>query len=100
MTPRRRADRRAGLLFLTPALLALALLTVYPIVWVLWLSLERRIPVFGVARFVGFSNYEFLAWDPRLWNAARRTLDFTRASGTLEPLLGVLVSLVLSEQRR
>ncbi|OLC14880.1 MAG: hypothetical protein AUH29_09480 [Candidatus Rokubacteria bacterium 13_1_40CM_69_27] len=100
MTPRRRADRRAGLLFLTPALLALALLTVYPSVWVLWLSLERRIPVFGVARFVGFSNYEFLAGDPRLWNAARVTLAFTGASVALELLLGVLVALALSEQRR
>jgi multiple sugar transport system permease protein len=99
MTPRRRADRRAGLLLLAPALLALALLTVYPSLWVLWLSLERRIPVFGVARFVGLANYEFLAGDPRLSNAAWVTLVFTGASVALELLLGVLVALALAGQR-
>lgn len=99
MTPRRRADRRAGLLFLGPALVVLAVLTVYPSVWVLWLSLQRRIPVFQIAQFTGLANYAFLAGDPRLWNAGRVTLIFTAASVVLELVLGVLIALALAEQR-
>ena len=99
MTRCRRADRTAGLLFLAPALAALGLLTVYPGVWVLWLSLQRRIPVFGVARFVGPAHYEFLATDPRFWNAARVTLAFTLGSVALELGLGLVVALALRAQR-
>ena len=74
MTARERADRRTGLLFVAPALLALATLTVYPGLWVLWLSLQERIPIFGIAHFVGVRHFAFLAVDARFWNATRVTL--------------------------
>jgi len=89
-----------GLLFVAPALVMLAALTVYPSVWVLWLSLLRRVPVFGVESFVGLANYAFLATDARFWNAARVTLVFTLVSVGLELVLGVLVALALAAQRR
>lgn len=99
MTPRQRSDRRTGLLFLAPALATLAALTVYPGVWVLWLSLQHRIPVFGVARFAAFDHYEFLAGDPRFWNAVWVTVVFTTASVGLELGAGLLVALALWRQR-
>jgi trehalose/maltose transport system permease protein len=100
MTPRERADRRRGLLLLAPALAILGLVTVYPSAWVLWLSLQHRIPVFGVERFAGVSHYAFLAGDPRFWNAAWTTAVFTASSVGLELVLGVLVALALAGQRR
>ena len=57
MTPRQRADRRLGLFYLAPALIALGVLTVYPGLWVLWLSLQQRMPIFGIERFDGLGNY-------------------------------------------
>lgn len=99
MTSRERADRRAGLVFLAPAILALGALTLYPALWVLWLSLQERIPVFRIERFVGLSHYAFLAGDPRFWNAAWVTLAFTLVSVALELGLGVLVALALRAQR-
>lgn len=92
--------RRGGLVLLAPALAALGVLTVYPSLWVLWLSLERRIPVFGIARFVGLANYAFLVGDARFWNAARVTLVFTAVSVALELTLGLAVALALRVQRR
>src|SRR5262249_33332306 len=61
------ADRRSwhGLLLLAPALVTLGALTLYPTVRVLWLSLQRRVPIFDVHRFEGIGNYLFLATDPR-----------------------------------
>lgn len=99
MTPRQRADRRTGLLLLCPALAVLGLLTAYPGVWVLWLSLQHRIPVFGVARFAALGHYQFLTRDPRFWNAAWVTVAFTAVSVTLELGLGLLVALALRGQR-
>lgn len=53
MKPARRGDRRTALLFLAPVLTVLGVVTVYPAVWLFWLSLQQRIPVFGIARFAG-----------------------------------------------
>jgi multiple sugar transport system permease protein len=92
--------RRQGWLLLAPALAVLGALTLYPTVWVLWLSLQRRIPIFDVSRFEGLGNYVFLAGDPRFWSAARVTIAFTAASVGLELVLGVAVALLLRGQRR
>jgi multiple sugar transport system permease protein len=85
---------------LAPALVALTVLAAWPGLWVLWLSLQRRIPVFGIEQFVGPANYAFLADDPRFWNAVRVTLLFTFASVALEFLLGLGAALALAGQRR
>ena len=100
MTGRERDDARAGRLMLAPALIALAVLAAWPGLWVLWLSLQRRIPVFGIERFVGPSHYAFLAVDPRFWNAVQVTLIFTFISVALEFLLGIGVALALQGQQR
>jgi multiple sugar transport system permease protein len=99
VTARERADRLTGLAFVSPALLALAALTVYPGLWVLWLSLQQRVPIFGIARFVGFEHYAFLAGDARFWNAGRVTLVFTAVSVALELALGLAVALALQRQQ-
>jgi multiple sugar transport system permease protein len=93
-----RAERRArarGLLLLAPALVTLATLTLYPTIWVAWLSLQRRMPIFGVSRFEGLGNYAFLATDPRFWRTAQVTLVFTLASVALELAGGVLAAVAL-----
>ena len=100
MTRRRQLDARAGLGLLAPALVALAALAAWPGVWVLWLSLQKRIPIFGVDHFVGVAHYGFLGGDARFWNAARVTLVFTVVSVLLELALGVAVALALQRQQR
>ena len=99
MTARQRADRLAGLAFVAPAALTLAALALYPGLWVLWLSLQQRIPIFGIARFIGVDHYAFLAGDPRFWNAARVTVTFTVVSVGLELVLGLAVAMALQRQR-
>ena len=99
MTARQRADRLAGLAFVAPAALTLAALALYPALWVLWLSLQQRVPIFGIARFVGLDHFAFLATDPRFWNAARVTLVFTGVSVVLELVLGMAAALALQRQR-
>jgi trehalose/maltose transport system permease protein len=99
MTRRAAANRRRGALLLAPTVLALATLTVYPGVWVLWLSLQHRIPIFGVSRFAGLENYVFLAVDSRFSSAAATTLVFTATSVALEVALGVAAALAIHAQR-
>jgi multiple sugar transport system permease protein len=100
MTSGQRASRRRGLLLVAPALTVLVLLTGYPALYVLWLSLQHRIPVFGVAEFTGLGHYWFLIQDARFWSAARTTGLFTIVSVLLELALGVLVALALQARPR
>jgi multiple sugar transport system permease protein len=94
-----RRDARAGVALLAPALVALAALAAWPGLGVLWLSLQQRVPIFGIDRFAGLAHYAFLAGDPRFWNAAGVTLTFTAVSVTLELVLGVAVALALQRQQ-
>ena len=93
-------DRRLGWLLLAPALLLLGGLTVYPALWVIWLSLQYRVPVFDIARWAGASHYAFLTVDSRFWNAASVTALFTVASVALESILGLAMALALRGQQR
>ncbi|HEX3176671.1 MAG TPA: sugar ABC transporter permease [Methylomirabilota bacterium] len=100
MIDRRRADVRAGVALLAPAVLVLGALAAWPGVWVLWLSLQQRIPIFGIDRFIGLAHYRFLAGDARFWNAVRVTIVFSTVSVALELALGVAVALALQRLTR
>src|SRR5262249_22807818 len=100
MTGGDRRSRRQGLLLLAPALTILVVLTAYPGLYVLWLSLQHRVPIFGTTEFIGLGHYVFLAQAPRFWSAARTTGLFTVFSVLVEVVLGVLLALVLRAQRR
>ncbi len=80
-------------------MVVLAALTVGPALWVFWLSLRERVPVFGIDRFAGLAHYAFLATDARFWSALRVTAVFTVSSVALELLLGLGVALALRGQR-
>src|SRR5262245_45168612 len=91
--------RAEGVWLVAPSLLVLGARTADRTVWVLWLSLQRRVPIFGIDRFEGLGNFRFLIEDARFWNAAGVTLVFTVASVGLELVGGLLVALALREQR-
>jgi multiple sugar transport system permease protein len=81
--------------FVLPAVALLSLVTIYPVLSVLFLSLLRKLPLFGISRFVGIDNYSFLIRDDRFWNALRNTAYFTAISVSLELLLGLGIALLL-----
>ncbi|HWI40782.1 MAG TPA: sugar ABC transporter permease [Verrucomicrobiae bacterium] len=92
--------REKGTRFVLPALLLLALVTIYPILYVLWMSLHRKLLIFGISEFTGLDNYVFLLHDDRFWNAFRNTAYFTVVSVSLELLLGLAVALFLDREFR
>jgi multiple sugar transport system permease protein len=90
----------SGNRFVMPALVMLSAFTVYPIVYVIYLSLQRRLLVFDISRFVGIENYRFLLSDMRFWNALKNTVYFTIASVSLEFLLGLSIAVLLNREFR
>lgn len=95
-----RDERRRGAILAAPAAAALALVAVGPLVATAWLSLRRRVPVFGEDAFVGLANYEALLGDARFWNALANTAYFTAVAVAVELLLALPLALVLHHAGR
>lgn len=86
--------------FVMPALVLLALVTVYPVLHVVLLSLEKKLPIFGISHFVGLDNYLFMLRDDRFRNALGNTAYFTALSVGLELIIGLALALLLERPVR
>ena len=86
--------------FVLPAVIALSLVTVYPVLAVLFMSLHRKMLLFDISEYTGFDNYRFLLADDRFWNAFDNTVYFTAMSVSLELLLGLGIALLLNRTFR
>lgn len=89
------SERAWGYLFAGPALCFVGSLALAPILAAVWLSFQRRLPIFGIQEFVGLRNYLELAGDDRFWAACRTTLYFTGVSVTVELALGLGMALLI-----
>jgi multiple sugar transport system permease protein len=85
-------------IFVFPALLLLSLVTIYPIIYVFYLSFHRKLLIFDISKFVGLDNYIFLLKDDRFWNALKNTAYFTFVSVSLEMIIGLGIALLLNRQ--
>jgi multiple sugar transport system permease protein len=90
----------SGTLFVLPAFILISMITVFPVLCVLFLSMRRELPIFGISRFTGLDNYIFLLGDDRFWNALGNTAYFTSLSVSVELALGLAVALVLERDFR
>jgi multiple sugar transport system permease protein len=88
--------RRLGWLLLSPALLVVLAVTVVPVCWSVWLSLQRYDLRFGEQRgFVGLRNYGSVLTSPVFWSDLAATGVITGIAVTLEMLLGLGIAVVL-----
>lgn len=93
--------RRAALpwLLLTPPLLVIGALLLFPLGRIVWLSMrEYHLSnlVSGESEFIGFDNYIALLTDPYLWNVALlNTVVFAFVAVVTTVVLGTLVALLL-----
>jgi ABC-type sugar transport system permease subunit len=95
-------DQRAALPLVLPALTAVALVAIAPMVWTIWESLhlhDLRMPWLGQP-FIGFDNYAEAAGDPRFRDSVLHTVVFVLASVTLELTLGLVFALAMSRALR
>ena len=87
---------RFGLL--GPAVAYVASVAVMPVVFTLWLSLRKEMPIFGISQFEGLQNYLFLMRDARFRGAVGHTGYFVLVAVTLELTLGLAIALLLHQK--
>jgi multiple sugar transport system permease protein len=86
-------DRRTKILFLSPAIVYLLLLTLYPFIYSLYLSTTRsNLARLDQTEFVGLGNYAELIATPLFHKAIINTFLITIASITVELVLAFVVA--------
>ncbi|OZM75139.1 ABC transporter permease [Amycolatopsis antarctica] len=92
----KRAERRLGLLLCAPAALVMIAVTGWPIIYSVWLSLQRydlRFP--AEQEFVGLANYVAVLSDSYWWTAFGTTVLLTVVSVAIELVLGMGLALIM-----
>lgn len=92
-------------LFLTPMLVTLAVVAVWPLARTFWFSLtDASLSTLGDYAYIGFENFlveDGGAWyglltDPQWWNSVSNTVIFAVVSVALETVLGVTIALLMN----
>jgi multiple sugar transport system permease protein len=94
-------ERRLAVFMVTPSMVLIALVAVYPVIYGIWLSLHQySLITAGLSRWAspaGLGNYKEALQSSEFWSATRVTFIFTVASVILETLLGLAMALAMKE---
>jgi multiple sugar transport system permease protein len=92
-------DRRLAALFLTPTMILLLLIAIFPLIWSLYLSFTQYSVIQDAAagpRWVGLQNYAQLLADRNIWSRFTITASFVVPAVLIELVLGFALALLLN----
>ena len=92
----KRAERRLGWMLCAPAAIVMVAVTGWPIIYSVWLSLQRydlRFP--DERQFVWFDNYAAVLSNSYWWTAFGVTTFITVVSVVIELVLGMILALIM-----
>ncbi len=96
VTDRARSERKLAWMLCAPAVIAMLLVTAYPIIYAFVLSLQRvdlRFPDEG--GFVGLANYGDVLTSSLWWQDVANTVGLTVVSVAIEFVLGMAIALLM-----
>lgn len=100
-TRRARPERRLAALMLLPAVSFLVLMTIFPTIYSLWMSMQQyNLSRPDLAHFVGLRNYGQLLNDDLFWKALRVTLVFSFSTLALQFVIGFFIANLFDRERR
>jgi multiple sugar transport system permease protein len=91
-----KAERRLGWLLCAPAVIIMVAVTGYPVIYAIFLSLERyNLEYPQLVKFIGFSNYAAVLSSSYWWEALEVTLVITVFSVAITLVLGMLLAMLM-----
>jgi len=96
LTDRARSERRLAMMLVGPAAIVMVLVTAYPLIDTVVLSLQRadlRFP--NASKFVGLSNFGHVLSAPVWWQDVLHTAIITVVSVSIQFVLGMLLALAM-----
>jgi multiple sugar transport system permease protein len=96
LTDRDKAERRLGLRLVAPAVIIMLAVTIYPICYSIWLSIQRYNLRFPNDRsYVWFANYGKILSSSRFWATMGNTFLIVAVSVIAELILGMALALFM-----
>ncbi len=96
VSDRAAAENRLGLKLVAPAVIMMLLVTAYPMLQAVYLSLFRyRLTTPGEKQFVGFGNYATALTDSLFWGDLVNTVVIMVASVAVELVIGFAFAMVM-----
>ncbi|MBG1244198.1 carbohydrate ABC transporter permease [Nostoc sp. NZL] len=87
----------AGYMFLMPTILVLGTFVVLPILYAVFLSLQKVQLLGGIEyEFIGFRNFTRLAEDERVWIALRNTAEYVAIVVPTQTILALILAVTLN----
>ena len=96
-TKPKRREQLAGVLTISPALILILGLTLYPVAYSIWLSLLEKHSFFPQQRFIGLENYFYLWKDAEFWSSLWLGIVYSIWTIVLQVVLGMAAALILNE---
>lgn len=94
----RQRDRIFAVACVSPTILLVAALILYPALFNLWLSMQRRELFAPTGTFIGLQNFIYLLSHGEFWQSFQNGLVFSIGSVMLQTLLGVGLALLLNRR--
>jgi multiple sugar transport system permease protein len=95
------SDRRLAVAFIAPALLLLLAMSVFPLLWALYLSFtDYSATRGGPANFVWFGNYTAILTSAQVHQRALTTLFYVVGAVGLQTVLGFTIAYLISRRTR
>jgi multiple sugar transport system permease protein len=90
-------EQLTGYLTISPALILILALTLYPVAYSIWLSLLEKHSFFPQERFIGLENYLYLWTDSEFWSSLWLGVVYSVWTIFFQIILGVAAALILNE---
>jgi len=93
------SDRVLATMFLSPTMLLLLFITIFPLIWSLYLSFTKYSVISDANSgplWIGFKNYGNILTDENLWSRFRVTASFVVPTVVIEMLFGFGIALLLN----
>jgi multiple sugar transport system permease protein len=88
-------ERNRGPLLVTPALVTLFVMNIFPLMWSFGLSFyDYRLTRQDLPRFVGLDNYARMLADPSIWESLQTTALIVAGSVGLQMILGFFMAML------
>jgi multiple sugar transport system permease protein len=96
------SDRAIAWLFITPTMLLLLAINIFPLVWTIQLSFTnyRANRANAAIKNIGIDNYASILTDPDIWAAMQSTAHFVFWTITLQMLFGFTLAYLLDRKFR
>lgn len=94
------SPQKTGLILIAPAVLLIFSLTVYPVLYGVWLSFFKKHSFFPEQTFVGLGNYAYLLQDSQFWMSIWYGTVYSVSTIFLQIIIGVIAALIVNEAFR